>query len=139
MSNYFMPASFGMVLVSALLVTACSEADEPRETRPSTLTEDRAPTLELYDPDNNYEEFTAKDGSGPAGYSGTVGLYSASELEAMQPAVGSPPASKQVRSSVFYRNCSAARAAGAAPVRRGNPGYASHLDRDNDGIGCEWH
>lgn len=40
-------------------------------------------------------------------------------------------------SSVYYANCSAARAAGAAPVRRGDPGYASHLDRDNDGIGCE--
>jgi hypothetical protein len=26
---------------------------------------------------------------------------------------------------------------GAAPVRRGDPGYGSHLDRDNDGIGCE--
>ena len=37
----------------------------------------------------------------------------------------------------YYANCSAARAAGAAPVRRGDPGYASHLDRDNDGVGCE--
>ena len=37
----------------------------------------------------------------------------------------------------YYRNCAAARAAGAAPVRRGQPGYGRHLDRDNDGIGCE--
>ncbi|WOF41723.1 excalibur calcium-binding domain-containing protein [Sphingopyxis indica] len=36
-----------------------------------------------------------------------------------------------------FPNCSAARAAGAAPVRRGDPGYGQHLDRDNDGIGCE--
>lgn len=36
-----------------------------------------------------------------------------------------------------YRNCSEARAAGAAPVRRGDPGYGPHLDRDHDGIGCE--
>jgi len=36
-----------------------------------------------------------------------------------------------------YVNCSAARAAGAAPVHRGEPGYGSHLDRDNDGVGCE--
>jgi len=36
-----------------------------------------------------------------------------------------------------FGNCSRARAAGAAPVRRGDPGYGSHLDRDNDGIGCE--
>lgn len=36
-----------------------------------------------------------------------------------------------------FRNCAEARAAGAAPVYRGDPGYGSHLDRDNDGIGCE--
>ena len=36
-----------------------------------------------------------------------------------------------------YANCAAARAAGAAPVRRGEPGYGRHLDRDGDGIGCE--
>ncbi|WP_244244068.1 excalibur calcium-binding domain-containing protein [Marilutibacter alkalisoli] len=38
---------------------------------------------------------------------------------------------------VYYANCSAARAAGAAPVRRGDPGYGRHLDRDGDGVGCE--
>jgi hypothetical protein len=37
----------------------------------------------------------------------------------------------------YYANCSEARAAGAAPVRRGDPGYAPHLDRDSDGVGCE--
>ena len=36
-----------------------------------------------------------------------------------------------------YENCDAARAAGAAPVYRGSPGYAPHLDRDGDGVGCE--
>ena len=36
-----------------------------------------------------------------------------------------------------FRNCAAARAAGAAPVRRGEPGYGPHLDRDGDGIACE--
>ena len=35
-----------------------------------------------------------------------------------------------------YRNCTA-RAAGAAPVMRGEPGYGAHLNRDNDGIECE--
>ena len=36
-----------------------------------------------------------------------------------------------------FANCTAARAAGAAPVRRGDPGYGPHLERDNDGVGCE--
>jgi hypothetical protein len=39
--------------------------------------------------------------------------------------------------STPFRNCTEARLAGAAPVRRGDPGYGAHLDRDNDGIGCE--
>lgn len=36
-----------------------------------------------------------------------------------------------------FRNCTEARAAGAAPIRRGEPGYGPHLDRDGDGIACE--
>jgi Excalibur calcium-binding domain len=39
--------------------------------------------------------------------------------------------------STYYANCNAARAAGAAPIYRGEPGYRSALDRDNDGIACE--
>ncbi|WP_116970095.1 excalibur calcium-binding domain-containing protein [Blastomonas sp. UPD001] len=50
-----------------------------------------------------------------------------------------PPAASPQRLSenVWFPNCAAARAAGAAPVRRGSPGYGRHLDRDGDGIGCE--
>lgn len=39
--------------------------------------------------------------------------------------------------STYYANCAAARAAGAAPVRYGDPGYRPGLDRDGDGVGCE--
>jgi hypothetical protein len=39
--------------------------------------------------------------------------------------------------SAYYANCDAARAAGAAPVHFGDPGYSTNLDRDHDGIGCE--
>ena len=37
----------------------------------------------------------------------------------------------------FYKNCDAVRAAGAAPLLRGEPGYAPKLDRDGDGVACE--
>ena len=37
---------------------------------------------------------------------------------------------------IYYQNCTAARATGAAPIMRGEPGYASKLDGDNDGIAC---
>ena len=46
--------------------------------------------------------------------------------------VAPPPAVSGV-----FPNCSAARAAGADPVLRGEPGFGSHLDADDDGIGCE--
>lgn len=36
-----------------------------------------------------------------------------------------------------FPNCTAARAAGAAPIRVGQRGYGRHLDRDGDGVGCE--
>ncbi|WP_346619255.1 excalibur calcium-binding domain-containing protein [Blastococcus montanus] len=47
------------------------------------------------------------------------------------------PAPAPKAPSAYYKNCDAARAAGAAPVRVGDPGYAGHLDRDGDGVGCE--
>jgi len=40
-------------------------------------------------------------------------------------------------SSVYYSNCSEARAAGAAPLYAGEPGYRPGLDRDSDGTACE--
>lgn len=57
-----------------------------------------------------------------------------------EPAVSDRPRARNVAGSGLagaYPNCAAARAAGAAPVRRGEPGYGAHLDRDGDGVGCE--
>jgi micrococcal nuclease len=53
------------------------------------------------------------------------------------PAPAPPPKEEPEPESVYFKNCTAARAAGAAPVHRGDPGYGSHLDRDDDGVGCE--
>lgn len=46
------------------------------------------------------------------------------------------PAAPRAFRGVF-RNCASARAAGAAPLYRGQPGYGPHLDRDGDGVACE--
>lgn len=53
------------------------------------------------------------------------------------PAAPAPAPQAPAPSSSYYDNCTAARNAGAAPVRTGDPGYGRHLDRDGDGIGCE--
>lgn len=61
----------------------------------------------------------------------------AAEDEAARQAAAQAAAAAPPQSATYYKNCTAARQAGAAPVRRGDPGYGSHLDRDNDGVGCE--
>ncbi|MYR08554.1 DUF1524 domain-containing protein [Gordonia sp. SID5947] len=53
-----------------------------------------------------------------------------------QPEYVAPPAAPE-GGSAYYANCSAVRAAGAAPIHAGEPGYRSGLDRDGDGVGCE--
>lgn len=55
-------------------------------------------------------------------------------VDEAQPFVAPPP---EVADNVYYPNCSAARAAGAAPVYADEPGYSRRLDRDGDGVGCE--
>ncbi|MCD2193568.1 thermonuclease family protein [Actinomycetospora endophytica] len=52
-----------------------------------------------------------------------------------RPAAAVAPAAPA--SSAYYANCTAARAAGVAPLHRGEPGYSAKLDRDGDGIACE--
>jgi hypothetical protein len=47
------------------------------------------------------------------------------------------PEPQPSESSPYYENCAEARAAGAAPLHVGDPGYAPHLDRDGDGVACE--
>lgn len=46
-------------------------------------------------------------------------------------------ATKQPVQDVYYKNCTAVRAAGADPIYAGDPGYSSKLDRDGDGVACE--
>lgn len=71
---------------------------------------------------------------------------SADELDAQQPSATSrilshapalSPSSVVEGASWSYRDCAAARAAGAAPIRRGEPGYGAHIDGDGDGVACE--
>jgi hypothetical protein len=41
--------------------------------------------------------------------------------------------------TTYYPGCNAARAAGAAPIYRGQPGYRQEMNGDGDGIACEPH
>jgi hypothetical protein len=42
-----------------------------------------------------------------------------------------------VSPAVTYTSCAEVRAAGKAPLHRGDPGYSRELDRNGDGVACE--
>jgi hypothetical protein len=46
-------------------------------------------------------------------------------------------ATQQIERSVYYSGCKAVRAAGKAPLYRGDPGYREGMDGDSDGVACE--
>ncbi|MEU7075791.1 excalibur calcium-binding domain-containing protein [Streptomyces narbonensis] len=48
-----------------------------------------------------------------------------------------PEESTAEPASAYYENCDEARAAGAAPLLLGEPGYRPGLDRNRDGVACE--
>ena len=48
-----------------------------------------------------------------------------------------PASGNSVDGSVYFPNCTTARAAGFSNIRRGQPGYRPELDRDDDGTACE--
>lgn len=51
------------------------------------------------------------------------------------PVPSKTPTSASVQ--VVYSNCAEVRAAGKAPLHRGDPGYSEELDRNGDGVACE--
>ncbi|MDR6415652.1 DUF1524 domain-containing protein [Pseudarthrobacter sulfonivorans] len=53
------------------------------------------------------------------------------------PAPAVPAPAPAAPAAVYYANCSAAKAAGAAPILAGQAGYRAALDRDADGVACE--
>lgn len=61
----------------------------------------------------------------------------AAARQAAQAPAPAPAAVAPAPAAAPFANCTAARAAGAAPVYAGTPGYGTHLDRDGDGIGCD--
>lgn len=60
---------------------------------------------------------------------------------APEPVEPQPPAPAEPAlpgGDVYYENCAAARAAGAAPIYIGQPGYRAGLDRGGEeGVACE--
>lgn len=113
--------------------TASTSSDAPSSTAPAESQQDSGSDGSADSEEAPAEEPAAEptdDSSGGSGWfgGGDSGSGEGSEEEA------TPEPEPQKES---YANCKAAKAAGAAPLYRGDPGYSEDLDRDGDGIACE--
>lgn len=63
------------------------------------------------------------------------GTWLAADPQRVEGGRAAPAAAKPEHA--YFPNCAAARAAGKAPLRLGQPGYRPALDADGDGIACE--
>ena len=73
---------------------------------------------------------------------GLMGLYQQGHLSQQVGTVQPVAASQGIisgksQTSEYWPRCSAARAAGVAPLYEGEPGYRPELDSDGDGVACE--
>lgn len=130
-------ASLAAAAALTVGLAACSKDTEPAVTTvtaPPVITavtatpteEAPAPTEDAPVEEPPVEEAPVEGAAQPAGLFGNPDPAPAPVEEAPAPV----PAA-------YYANCSAVRAAGAAPIYAGQPGYSLDLDRDGDGVACE--
>ncbi|GAA2178248.1 hypothetical protein GCM10009847_07590 [Leucobacter tardus] len=118
--------------------TALDDAVKSHDEQAAALTEERDDLSdEIETLTKSVEDLTAKVAEAEAKTSSEKQRADAAEAQAAAavPSTESEPATSPT--PTYFQNCSAARAAGAAPVYAGDPGYGPHLDRDGDGVGCE--
>ena len=113
--------------------TASTSTDAPSSTAPAESQQDSGSDGSADSEEAPAEEPAAKptdDSSGGSGWfgGGDSGSGEGSEEEA------TPESEPQKE---FYANCKEAKAAGAAPMYKGDPGYRPELDRDGDGSACD--
>jgi hypothetical protein len=68
-----------------------------------------------------------------------IGAGSAQMIDALKPMAVQAGIVRARRPEVgdYWSGCSAARAAGTAPIYLGEPGFRAEMDGDGDGIACE--
>lgn len=131
------------VLAGALLLTGCSSsvrAPKPGPSASSSTSVSASPSVSATPSSSPSASATPSESPTP-----TVTPSPVPTTEAPVPAPAAPvseaPAQQvqqaPARSSVYYETCADARAAGAAPLHRGEPGYRPGLDKDGDGVACE--
>ena len=113
--------------------TASTSSDAPSSTAPAESQQDSGSDGSADSEEAPAEEPAAEPTDDSSGWSGWFGGSDSGSGEGSEEeATPEPEPQKE-----FYANCKAAKAAGAAPLYRGDPGYSEDLDRDGDGIACE--
>ena len=113
--------------------TASTSSDAPSSTAPAESQQDSGSDGSADSEEAPAEEPAAEPTDDSSGWSGWFGGGDSGSGEGSEEeATPEPEPQKE-----FYANCKEAKAAGAAPLYKGDPGYRSDLDRDGDGIACE--
>ena len=113
--------------------TASTSSDAPSSTAPAESQQDSGSDGSADSEEAPAEEPAAESTDDSSGWSGWFGGGDSGSGEGSEEeATPEPEPQKE-----FYANCKEAKAAGAAPLYKGDPGYRSDLDRDGDGIACE--
>ena len=113
--------------------TASTSSDAPSSTAPAESQQDSGSDGSADSEEAPAEEPAAEPTDDSSGWSGWFGDGDSGSGEGSEEeATPEPEPQKE-----SYANCKAAKAAGAAPLYRGDPGYSEDLDRDEDGIACE--
>ena len=113
--------------------TASTSSDAPSSTAPAESQQDSGSDGSADSEEAPAEEPAAEPTDDSSGWSGWFGGGDSGSGESSEEeATPEPEPQKE-----FYANCKEAKAAGAAPLYKGDPGYRSDLDRDGDGIACE--
>lgn len=110
-----------------------SASATPSESPSPTVTPSPVPTTEAPAQAPAAEVHSAQAPASPVSEAPAQPVQQAPTQEAPAQPVQQAPA----QSSVYYETCADARAAGAAPLHRGEPGYRPGLDKDGDGVACE--
>ena len=113
--------------------TASTSSDAPSSTAPAESQQDSGSDGSADSEEAPAEVLAAEPTDDSSGWSGWFGGGDSGSGEGSEEeATPEPEPQKE-----FYANCKEAKAAGAAPLYKGDPGYRSDLDRDGDGIACE--
>ena len=113
--------------------TASTSSDAPSSTAPAESQQDSGSDGSADSEEAPAEEPAAEPTDDSSGWSGWFGGGDSGSGEGSEEEATSEPEPQKE----LYANCDDAKAAGAAPMYKGDPGYRPELDRDKDGIACD--